>query len=194
MDAILISGKEVHADSAVRAGAVNKTVPPRLHVMVMCSLVLHAWIMSGHQPQSTGEAVLPRFINVEIGMESVPAKKTSVPQPVNTVQEKPESIEESTSGMPLVEARHDLSELDNPRPRYPLAARRRGNEGRVLLRAHVTRNGICDRVQLIKSSGHRLLDKSAIRAVQQWRFMPAQQDGMAQDSWLEIPINFRLKN
>lgn len=93
----------------------------------------------------------------------------------------------------LVEARSDVAGLNNPKPAYPLAARRRGMQGRVLVSAHVRSDGACAEVRLHRSSGHSLLDQSALEAVRHWRFLPARRAGTAIDSWVEVPVSFRLE-
>ena len=50
---------------------------------------------------------------------------------------------------PVLEApRFNAAYLNNPPPAYPLAARRRGIEGRVLVRAEVQADGSCSRVEM----------------------------------------------
>ena len=93
---------------------------------------------------------------------------------------------------PFVEARSDVATLNNPKPPYPLAARRRGIEGRVLLAVQVLADGSCAEVQLKRSSGHPQLDDAALSTVRRWRFLPAERAGVAIDSWAEVPISFRL--
>jgi protein TonB len=93
---------------------------------------------------------------------------------------------------PIVEARADVAALNNPKPAYPLAARRRGVEGRVLVSAHVHADGSCAEVRLKRSSGHVLLDESALDAVRRWRFLPARRAGAPIDSWVDVPVSFRL--
>jgi len=84
--------------------------------------------------------------------------------------------------------------LSNPHPPYPLAARRRGLEGRVTLRAEVLENGSCGRISVAHSSGHEILDQAALQAVKQWRFVPAQRGGEPMAAWVEVPIAFRLED
>lgn len=83
--------------------------------------------------------------------------------------------------------------VNNPKPQYPSEARRRGYEGEVLLRVKVLANGHVGQIELKNSSGHKILDQSAIEAVKQWRFIPAMRDGEAIDLWVNIPIKFQLK-
>jgi protein TonB len=82
--------------------------------------------------------------------------------------------------------------LSNPRPPYPFAARRLGLEGRVLLRAEILDDGSCGRIAVSRSSGHDMLDEAALRAVKQWRFVPARRGAQAETAWVEIPVAFRL--
>ncbi len=92
----------------------------------------------------------------------------------------------------LTPARFSGQGLSNPAPRYPMAARRRGQEGRVLLRVLVTPAGQAGSVSLLRTSGHRLLDKAAMAAVEDWRFVPARQGGAAIESMIDVPIAFKL--
>lgn len=50
---------------------------------------------------------------------------------------------------------------------YPAAAAQRGQQGTLLLRVTVNRRGEVEEVRLLESSGYRLLDEEAIRAVKQ---------------------------
>lgn len=80
----------------------------------------------------------------------------------------------------------------NPPPDYPIAARRRGIEGLVLLSVEVSPSGRAASIRIAESSGSRLLDEAAQRAVEQWRFSPARHAGLPVASFVEIPVRFRL--
>ena len=83
--------------------------------------------------------------------------------------------------------------LDNPSPLYPLASRRSGQQGRVVLRVLVNTSGTADQVQVHASSGHVRLDESARDTVlQRWRFVPAKRGAQAIPAWVLIPISFGL--
>ncbi|MGQ0552274.1 MAG: energy transducer TonB [Planctomycetota bacterium] len=81
---------------------------------------------------------------------------------------------------------------DNPAPRYPYSARRRGLEGDVVLLVAVSAQGTVDRAAVQKSSGHAVLDRAALEAVRQWRFVPARHGSSAVPQDLTVPISFRL--
>lgn len=83
--------------------------------------------------------------------------------------------------------------LRNPAPRYPLAARRAGEQGTVTLRVLVTRDGLPARVDVEKSSGSAHLDRAALEAVRAWRFAPARLGPEPVESWLLVPVVFRLE-
>lgn len=79
-----------------------------------------------------------------------------------------------------------------PRPGYPAVAIRRGYEGTVLVHVRVLPNGEPEAVSVMRSSGHRILDKAAVAAVKKWKFVPAQRGFKAVASWVQVPIEFRL--
>ena len=78
----------------------------------------------------------------------------------------------------------------NPQPRYPSLARRRGEEGRVLLRLTVNATGRVEAVSVARSSGYELLDQEAQRTVARWRFQSPSTERMV----AQIPITFRLRD
>ena len=80
-----------------------------------------------------------------------------------------------------------------PRPGYPAVAIRRGYEGSVLLNVRVLPNGKPEEVTIFRSSGHKVLDKAALKAVKRWKFVPAQRGFKAVSSWVKVPIEFRLE-
>ena len=94
---------------------------------------------------------------------------------------------------------HSLMEARAPcygfrrEPQYPRLAVRHGYEGTVLLRVRVLENGLVAEVQVKETSGYRILDKPARKAVKSWRFTPALLGGKPVDSWVLIPITFKLK-
>jgi protein TonB len=83
--------------------------------------------------------------------------------------------------------------LKNPPPDYPLVARRRGYEGRVVLDVLVDREGRVRDLSVSQSSGHGVLDRAATKAVKDWLFEPARRGDETMDMWVEVPLTFRLK-
>jgi protein TonB len=90
-------------------------------------------------------------------------------------------------------ARYDAEYLQNPAPAYPTFARRRHEEGRVLVLVTVSPEGLATRVRLKASSGHDTLDESALATVATWRFSPARQGDTAISSDVVVPVTFSLR-
>lgn len=90
--------------------------------------------------------------------------------------------------------RFAIGSAGNPLPRYPLAARRRGLEGRVVLRVHVAADGRARQVEVRIRSPHSMLDDAAVATLRRWRFEPARQAGVPVAAWVEVPISFRLSD
>ena len=66
--------------------------------------------------------------------------------------------------------------MANPAPRYPYLSRSREEEGKVILRVHVDKQGRASRIETIQSSGYSRLDKAARNAVKNWTFIPPLED------------------
>lgn len=87
-----------------------------------------------------------------------------------------------------------IAYADVPPPPYPAMARRRRLEGEVLLRVRVDESGRPVEVEIERSSGHRVLDRSAREHVlARWRFQPALLGGRPVQAWARVPVNFRLE-
>ena len=80
----------------------------------------------------------------------------------------------------------------SPKPEYPDSARREGKEGRVILRVLVDEQGRSKSVEVNRSSGSQALDHAAANTMQRWRFSPARSGDTPVESWVKIPIDFRL--
>jgi TonB family protein len=82
--------------------------------------------------------------------------------------------------------------LHEERPVYTEQARRQGIEGDVLIELVVRSDGTVGNVRLLRRLGHGL-DEQALRAVQQWRFAPAERLGAPVDVLVEVAVEFRLR-
>lgn len=80
----------------------------------------------------------------------------------------------------------------NPKPIYPLASRRMGEEGTVILSVHILHTGQVDEVRLKQSSGYLRLDQAAIASVKKWRYTPAKKDNVPISCWHLQPVTFSL--
>jgi len=93
-------------------------------------------------------------------------------------------------GAPIVEAVPDYAV--NPKPVYPKLAIRRKYHGTVTLLVEVLEDGSVRGVEVFESSGHSILDRSALKAVQKWRFKPGTKNGRPVAMKVRVPVVFRL--
>ncbi|MBR0647601.1 energy transducer TonB, partial [Plastoroseomonas hellenica] len=77
-------------------------------------------------------------------------------------------------------------------PQYPSRALDLGITGTVLVRARVAPGGETEETRVWRSSGHPMLDAAALAAVRRWAFEPASIGGRQVESWVEVPVHFRL--
>ena len=102
----------------------------------------------------------------------------------------------AAASAPVVDTEPDYkaSYLNNPRPPYPMVARRMSWEGKVILNVEVLAEGACGAVNVFRSSGHEVLDNAAMTTVKTWRFIPAKRAGRAFTQRFKVPINFSLED
>jgi periplasmic protein TonB len=95
---------------------------------------------------------------------------------------------------PYTEASFNANYGTNPKPKYPDIARSRGWQGKVLLRVSVSAEGRSVAVNVQRSSGHDVLDESAVAAVEKWKFIPARRGDTAVACSVLVPIIFTLNH
>lgn len=132
----------------------------------------------------------PEQESVSKSQDESPAIK-EIEDDLETTEEK-EIIPSSASA--FVQADSRPFALDNPKPVYPLSARRRGVQGVVLLQVNVSDEGAVTGIHIMRSSGFRILDIAALNSVKRWRFMPALQGELKVNSTVQVPIRFVLNN
>jgi protein TonB len=94
----------------------------------------------------------------------------------------------------MTAARFDADYLQNPKPVYPAMSRRLGEEGKIVLRVRVSRDGLPLTVEISQSSGFTRLDEAAKSAVERWRFVPARQGDAPVEAAVLVPLNFTLNH
>ena len=162
------------------------------------------WYGFAHNPFAGDAAARPLPI-VQVSLVTrMPPRNEVTPLQAKTVPPKPREIvqtppdadakKEDAPQEEYVEPIYSAAYLSNNPPAYPMAARRRGIEGTVVIRALIHDNGHCHHAALKKSSGHTILDKAALEAVKDWRFTPARRGGQTTVAWVDVPITFRLNN
>ena len=125
-------------------------------------------------------------------LEKPTVKKTKPPivepEPspsINSI-EQAGSIEEDKGVLTEATAHSTVS------PFYPQLSRRRGEEGIVVISLEISASGEVTEIHTARSSGHKRLDKAAIKAVKKAQFTPATRFGKPCASTLIQTFTFRL--
>lgn len=152
---------------------------------------------SAAPPKQPPKKTLPVPRPVRIAKTPQPAPEAATfsvaPQPPAPVEPAPIlDAAVTVAAEPVIAARFDADYLHNPKPVYPNASRRLGEQGKVLLRVHVSAAGLPEQIQIKSSSGFARLDRAAEEAVLRWRFVPAQRGLEAIAAWVQVPIRFQL--
>jgi len=91
-------------------------------------------------------------------------------------------------------AKYKIGTIQNPHPEYPLIARKKGWQGKLLLNVLVGKNGEVIDINIVKTSGFEILDKTSIETVKNWKFIPARIGKKRIEDNLNIPVSFKLIN
>ncbi len=76
---------------------------------------------------------------------------------------------------------------------YPEEARKKGVEGKVILKVFIDENGNVVKANVLKGIDNGC-DKEAVRAVKETKFTPGIKDGKAVKSYIIIPVLFELQD
>lgn len=157
-------------------------------------------------PQSEVEAVKPITSTTEKQQEAIKImpqeEQVALPQPnadtAKSITSAIEKQQETVKTMPhpsqaTIRTKSKPGYFRNQPPEYPLLAKQMHQEGLVILRVEVDQKGIPAQVEVERSSGHKLLDQAALKAVRRWRFQPEQIGGLSVKSRVAIPVRFRLE-
>jgi protein TonB len=105
-------------------------------------------------------------IRPEVWFQVVCVRKEQKPEPLEKKKElaeaKPAPSPPAAKPTPIIG--------ENPPPEYPRRAIRLSIEGRVLIEVTVDAQGSVTACKVLKSSGHDVLDRAALKAVRTWRF------------------------
>lgn len=122
-------------------------------------------------------------------------KETTTLENIVTEPVSPSVKAVSTSSVPMETVKVTLAVPrygENKPPVYPAIARRRGYEGVVMLSAEVLIDGTVGNLKIKKSSGYKILDRSALETVRKWKFEPGREMGYPVTMYVEVPVRFVL--
>ena len=122
-----------------------------------------------------------------------PPKPKPKPAPAVPLADAPQTAPPQQAAMPQNVAVSQVTYINKPAPIYPMKSRRAGEQGRVMVRLLIDITGRPTQVSVEKSSGHPLLDESAMSAVRAALFKPFTEAGVPRAVWVVAPINFNLQ-
>jgi protein TonB len=123
----------------------------------------------------------------------LPPEPTPTPPPAPTPKPTPRPVSQTPKPQPAaIVSRSGPVVIQNTPPHYPDLARRKGWEGRAIIRVEVSAEGRPVSTSIAKSSGYGILDQAALRAVKSWRFQPRAISGIPAAGTVEVPVNFSL--
>lgn len=132
---------------------------------------------------------LPETLNRIEPAAPPPPTYPSEPQPV---QEKPIEISKFVRDViPVISATSIKGR--RVQPEYPKRSLRMRQEGVVWLHVLISEDGKRQDIKLHKPSQYALLNQAAIKAVKKWTFDPNVVNGRAVQSWVGIPIEFKIQ-
>lgn len=77
-------------------------------------------------------------------------------------------------------------------PQYPDIVRQAHIQGLVILKAVISRNGDVE-VREVLQSVNPILEREAIKAVNQWKYRPARFNGRAVSVWFTVTVSYKLR-
>ncbi len=152
---------------------------------------------------ATAQTIVEPKQLVSIAQSVVPAQSqapATVPTPARAV-EAPAAVskQETPIALPVsqkpVVLSGDLSVSCPVRtaPKYPRISLKMDEEGSVVVRVKLDKEGAIAEASVKSSSGYKRLDEAAISAVKMWKCHPAMRDNIAVEAYALQPFEFKLE-
>lgn len=132
---------------------------------------------------------------VEFEQKTVDVKQASVeekPKKSSDSLNKKSNDNRMSQNKNLSKALYKIGSINNPHPPYPLIARKKGFEGKLILEVLVNEDGSVKSTSIRESSGYEILDTVSKKTVEKWTFIPAKKMGQAVKDNIQVPIKFVL--
>lgn len=125
-------------------------------------------------------------------VEQITEEEVEIAEPLQIAQSEAEA--DVVPDLPVYEPpKFGVSYLNNPAPVYPAEAKRKQQQGVVMLKVLVKESGKPEQIEVSESAGAQSLDKAAISAVKKWTFIPARIGTQVIPAYVMVPIRFNLE-
>lgn len=168
----------------------RKGVSPLIWILVLIALAALAWWFYNRNVQTGVDTSAP--VATEPAITSEQEAAATAERERAQANERAREERKRAASAPARPADREVAALDKPRPTYPPAAFRAGEEGTVVVRVDVDASGNPTSASVETSSRSRDLDRAAVEAVKKWRFEPAIKDGKPVASAANVPVEFKL--
>lgn len=132
---------------------------------------------------------------------TTPAEFVAPPAPVDEQPLAPSAVEApaapaaaAPSGAATPKVITAVQYVRPPHVEYPMASRRLGEQGRVVVRVLIDRNGQAERVELHQPSRYPRLNDAALKAAREALYRPYSENGEPLVVWALVPVLFELNN
>ena len=177
---------------------------------IVFALFIHFGLFISWQPEERAAVEIPQWFNVKLtaGFDEVKEEQKKIKK-VNKIKKKINTVNPALSNKEnknleekeinksiattFIKADSKPYSFKNSKPIYPSAARRRGMQGVVVIRVIINIKGYVDDLNILSSSGFKILDRSAMASIKSWQFVPAKENGKNISSIIDIPIRFFLE-
>lgn len=132
----------------------------------------------------------PKAVSAKIGVISTQQKTQRLNTQLITAPTTTTTTTTATTAKTTTAARAQSS--TGRKPHYPRRAIKKHQQGVVILRFTLRANGRATDIQIVKSSGHFLLDKTVLKFVKKETFHPMLANGIAVDSKQQYRYQFEL--
>ena len=158
---------------------------------------------------STNKVETKQFQNIKHtsinDINKIKIKKNDIEQIINNSQNQIKSkfykesnvntkITSPTSKNIKSRAKYKIGTIENPHPEYPIIARKKGWQGRLLLAVHIDQNGNVLNIHVKETSGYGILDRASVKTIRDWKFLPARHGDSNVEDNINIPVSFKLIN
>ncbi len=165
--------------SIISENITPKKVPPKKDT----SIVTQA---SSHAPIANNEAISQPDVVLATTTDNESAKANKTTNTLSAVATS------NTASSDIEKPIFDAAFLKNPQPSYPVFAKKRQQQGIVMLKVKVSIDGKAEIVELAESSGFSLLDDAAQLAVAKWQFIPARRGDVVIAASVIVPVQFAI--
>ncbi len=173
-----------HIETAPSATALPSPTPPRRLVAATPPAPPPAPPQITATPAALTVMALPPSVP-----QSQPATSFSPQTSIATNTKVIAPIDDNPTGARL---QQKLNQAFEPHFHYPRLARKRGWQGTVELGLHISASGTLSNIRVMQSSGYRVLDRAAIRSLQQLGTLPEAKGWLTQGYDGIFPIHYEL--